>query len=39
MNAAIRSGRGPLESTTFPKNGPLKYTPTEIKLKTAQKKP
>jgi hypothetical protein len=37
MNAAIRSGRGPLESTIFPKTGPLMYTPTKIKFKNAQK--
>jgi hypothetical protein len=38
MNAAIRSGRGPLASTIFPKKGPLRYTPTKIILKGAKKK-
>jgi hypothetical protein len=38
MNAAIRSGRGPLTSTILPKKGPLRYTPTKIILKDAQKK-
>lgn len=38
MNAVIRSGRGPFLSTILPRNGPLMYTPTRIKLKNAQQK-